>query len=86
MNEGVVVPIKKKGLGERMEQYRGVTIMPTLYKIYAAVLKGRLREEVKGKGMIPPGQSGFRKEMGTIDNIYVLNYVMNRQLRKKGEK
>lgn len=25
---------------------------------------------------------GFRKGMGAIDNIYVLNYLMNRQLNK----
>lgn len=47
------------------------------------MLKGKLREEVEGKGMILPEQSGFRKGMRTMDNIYVLNYVVNRQLRKK---
>lgn len=33
--------------------------------------------------MIPQNQMRFRKGMGTIDNIYVLNYVVNRQLRRK---
>lgn len=42
----------------------------------------RLREEVKDKRIIPENQTGFRKGMGTVGNIYVLNYVVNRQLEK----
>lgn len=40
-------------------------------------MANRLREEVEKKGMIPPNQTGFRREMGTIDNIYVLNYLLH---------
>jgi len=43
--------------------------MPTLYKVYTTVLAERLRVEVKGKGIIPPNQIGFRRDMRTIDNI-----------------
>lgn len=68
----------EKGKGGRMEEYRGVTVMKTSYKIYVATLAERLREEVEGKGMIPPNQTGFRKGIETIDNIYVLNYMINR--------
>jgi len=84
--EGVVVPILKKGKGDKGKDYRGVTIMPTIYKIYTAVLAERLREEMEGKGMIPPNQTGFRRGMGTMDSIYVLNYIINRQIEKKGGK
>jgi len=28
--------------------------MPTIYKIYASMLAERLREEMKGMGLIPP--------------------------------
>lgn len=55
-----------------------------MYKIYTMVLEERLREEVEGRGMISPNQTGFRKELGTIDNIYVLNYLINRQMEKRG--
>ena len=57
--------------------------MPSLYKIYTILLANRLEEEVEGKGMIPPNQTGFRKGLGTIDNVYVLNYIVNRQVRKE---
>ena len=77
------MPITKKGEGIRVEDYRGVTLMPSLYKIYTTVLANRLEEEVEGKGMKPPNQAGFRKGLGTIDNVYVLNYIVNRQVRKE---
>jgi len=46
-----MVSIVKKGRGDVVKNYRGITIMPTLYKIYAIVLGERLREEVEEKGL-----------------------------------
>lgn len=58
--------------------------MPTLYKVYAEVLAGRLREEMEGKGLLQETQAGFRKGRGTIDQIFILNYLVNKQVEKKG--
>ena len=46
--------------------------MSSLYKIYTMVLAERLREEMKVKRLIPSNQTGFRKGMRTIDNIYII--------------
>lgn len=54
--------------------------MSSMYKFYTMILVERLREEVEGKGVILQTQTGFRKRMGTIDNIYILNYVVNKQI------
>lgn len=85
-NEGIIVPIRKKGEGEKVEDYREVTIMPTLYKVYTRILEERLEREVEEGGRIPQNQTGFRKGMGTIDNIYVLNYLVNRQIYRERSK
>lgn len=46
--EGVIVPIVKKGEGESGGVQGGVTLMPTLYKIYTTVLAGKcLRKELE---------------------------------------
>jgi len=79
----VIVPIVKRGRGEGVKDYRGITLMPSLYKIYTAALAERLREEIEEKGLMPPNQTGFRRGMGTMDNIFVLNYLINRQIEKK---
>ncbi|CAK9799089.1 Transposon TX1 uncharacterized 149 kDa protein [Anthophora plagiata] len=85
-SEGVVVPVVKKGEGRKVEEYRGVTLTQTAYRVYAAVLAERLIKEIEEKEIMPPNQTGFRKGMGTIDNIYVLNYLINRQVARKGGK
>lgn len=60
--------------------------MPAIYKIYMMILEKRLREEVEIKQILALNQTGFRKGIGTMDNIYVLNYLVNRQVEKKGDK
>jgi len=57
--------------------------MTTMYKIYVMMLTHRLRIECEEKKVIPQNQTGFRKGIGTMDNIYVINYLINRQLKKK---
>lgn len=69
-SEGIIVPVVKKGEGTRVEEYRGVSLTPTLYKLYASVLAKRLREEVEGKGLFPQNQTGFKKGLGTLDRIF----------------
>lgn len=51
--------------------------MAVLYKIYMIGLAERLKKECEQKKG-DSAESGFRKGMGTIDNIYVLNYLINR--------
>lgn len=50
--EGVIVPILKKREGKEMKDYKGVTLLPTIYEMYVAVLAERLREEVERKHII----------------------------------
>jgi len=61
------------------------------YKGYAdADIVQNIRDDSGGKtgkieegGKIPQNQTGFRKKMGTMNNIYVLNYMVNMQ--EKGQ-
>lgn len=59
--------------------------MSTLYKVYIGVLAERVRKKVERKGNLPGNQTAFRKGLRTIDNIYVINYLVIRQLVKKKE-
>lgn len=60
----MIVPIINKGEGERIEEYRGVTLMSTLYKVYTTVLAGRLKKELEERDSVPHNQTGFKKGMG----------------------
>lgn len=71
----MVVPIVKKGERRKVEEYRGVTLLSTVYKMYASVLAERIREETERKGIIPQNQMGFRKGIGTIWFWNYWNYI-----------
>lgn len=53
------------------------------YKVYIAVLAERIRKDSERKKAIPHNQARFKKGIGTINNVYVLNYLVNRQLEKE---
>lgn len=82
---GVIVPVMKKGEGKEVEDYRGVTLTSTLYKIYTMVLAERIRKEVEEKGIVPENQTGFRKGIGTMDNIYVYDKQAVGEKKKKDD-
>lgn len=52
--EGIIVQLVKKGTGDRVENYRGVTLMPTLY---VGILTERLKKEMEEENMMPESQT-----------------------------
>jgi len=89
--------MERRGFSERMEErsdniqkgghkcvrkYKEVTLLCTAYKIYAAILAERLREEIEGKDSLPETQASFRKRRGTMDNVMILQQVINKEISK----
>lgn len=48
IDRGLIVPIIKREEGRQVRDYRRVSLMPSLYKVYMAE---RLKEEIEGKGL-----------------------------------
>lgn len=84
--EGIIVLIVKKKGGQSMKDYRGggVTLMTASYKIYTTILAKQLRWKMEEGGMLPDNQAGFRKTI--VNNIYILNWLIGREVKKKGER
>ncbi|XP_011859641.1 PREDICTED: uncharacterized protein LOC105557104, partial [Vollenhovia emeryi] len=57
----VTIPIFKKGDQERAENYRGISLLCTAYKVYAEVLRRRLEKEVERGEILPESQTAFDK-------------------------
>lgn len=81
---GVIYPIHKRSDKAKVKSYRGIILLNTAYKIYASIHNDKLVAALEGK--LDQEQMGFRKESGTIDAIYVINHVINRELGKKNKK
>jgi hypothetical protein len=68
--ESVIVPIHKKGDKTECNNYRGISLLPTTYKILSNILLSRLipyAEEIMGDY-----QCGFRRSGSTTDHIFCI--------------
>jgi len=81
----IIVPLHKRGDKEMVSNYRGISLLCSAYKVYAEIVRNRLEIEAERRNLIPESQAGFRKGRATLDNIYVLNHVMQRETRQGGE-
>lgn len=71
-----IFPLYKKGDPSKAENYRGISILNCVYKLYASILTSRLEKFAEDNGVLPDSQFGFRKGRSTIDAIYVLNHCV----------
>ena len=65
-----VVTIYKKGDTTKASNYRPISLLNTIYKIYASLIQKRLAEQVEQK--ILKAQYGFRRKKSTSQPLYVL--------------
>ena len=79
-SEGYIVPIFKKGNKEEASNYRGITLLSTVGKLFTRILNGRLNDWAEEYNAYVEAQAGFRKSMGTVDNIFILNSLITRTL------
>ena len=76
-SEGFIVPIFKKGDVNEVSNYRGITLLSTLGKLFTRILNNRLNKWAEDYRIYTEAQAGFRKHMSTVDNIYVLNGLIS---------
>lgn len=84
--KGYIVPLyKNKGEKNDPNNYRGITILSCLGKVFTQVINNRLNEFAETIDMIGVEQAGFRKGYSTIDHIFTLKSLLNIYL-SKGQK
>lgn len=76
----------KKGDKSLPENYRPISLVNTLAKLFTSILYNRLSEWAEMNLKLPEWQAGFRPDRSTLDHIFVLNYIIQSQLKKKGGK
>lgn len=47
-------------------------------------IRSRLEKEVERKKLLPESQARFRKGRSTMDNIFVLDHLIQREKQRKG--
>ena len=75
--EGIIRPIyKNKGDPKEANNYRPITILSCLGKVFTSVLNSRLTNFLDSDEIILENQAGFRKGYATTDHIFVLSSLI----------
>ena len=74
---GLVIPIFKKGDPTDPSNYRGITLVSSLGKVYTKLLNDRLEKYAESYGIMKSSQGGFRKNNSTIDQVFVLQTLID---------
>jgi len=81
-SEGYVIPLLKKGSINNENNYRGITLLCTLGQLFTRVLNNRLMDWADKYSVYIEAQAGFRPNMGTVDNVFVLQGIITRVLNQ----
>ncbi len=80
--KGHIVPIHKKGDVNLVNNYRGVTLLSTIGKLFTRLLNNRLTNWAENYFVYIEAQAGFRKNMSTIDHVFVLHGLISHVINK----
>ncbi|XP_029155674.1 uncharacterized protein LOC114928591 [Nylanderia fulva] len=76
--KGLIVPLYKRGDTESVENYGGISLLCTAYKIYTERIRNRMDKEVEEKGMLSESQAAF----DNVDRERLWNILTNKGLNK----
>jgi exonuclease III len=69
-----VILIFKKGSTQSLDNYRPISLLPTLYKLFSAVVQQRLAAAIDH--LLHPQQYGFRARRGTTQAIHHIRRII----------
>lgn len=72
----VVVLFFKKGDNTLLKNYRPISLLSHVYKLFSRVITNRL--ERRFDDFQPPEQAGFRKGFSTMDHIHTLRQIIQK--------
>jgi hypothetical protein len=76
--ESTIVPIHKKGDKTDCNNYRGIWLLSTAYKILSNIRLARLTPYVSE--IIGDHQCGFRRNRSTMDQIFYIRQMLEKKM------
>ena len=84
-SEGVITPIHKKGDLDDVNNYRGITLINIMSKIYSHILHNRLIKWAEEYEKNNDCQFGLKPHKSTVDCIFLFHSIISKTL-SRGEK
>ena len=74
--KGAIVPIYKKGDKSDPSNYRGITLINIVAKLFSLVLRNRINTWCENENIYRNEQFGFRNNSSTADCIFILHTII----------
>ena len=71
-----IVPLPKKGDLELAKNWRGISLISVMYKLFASIIAARLKYQLISRDLLSPEQHGFLPQRSTIEACGVLSEVL----------
>ena len=85
--QGMIIPIyKNKGDKKDPCNYRPIIFVSCLSKVFISIINNRLTHFLESNYKLSETQHGFRSGYSTIDNIFVLHFIINYLKTKQTKK
>ena len=75
-----IVPILKKGDIHNPSNYRGITLINILAKIFSLLLRNRINKWCESENVLNDSQFGFMDNRSTTDAIFLLHTIIQKVL------
>jgi hypothetical protein len=79
-SEGIIIPLHKSGSVSDVQNYRGITLLSVIGKLFTKLINNRLTNWAEQYYIYIEAQAGFRAKMSTSDNIFVLHSLITHAL------
>lgn len=80
----MTVMLYKKGDNLNPDNYRPITLINYLVKVFTQILCLRLMGWAESRGTIPESQAGFRRGRSCLDNLFCLSSILQIRLKAPG--
>ena len=76
-SEGIIIPIyKNKGDNKDPSNYRPITLLSCVGKLFTSVLNERLNKYLMENSILNENQAGFRHNYSTLDHLFTLSSII----------
>jgi len=79
-SSAIIAPIHKKGSTKDCNNYRGISLLSIVGKLYASIIERRVRELVEP--LLDENQCGFRPMRGCQDQIFCMRQIIEKSYEK----
>ena len=81
----LIFPIYKDGDRKDPNNYRGISLLSVVCKMYTSILSQRIASWCDKQHCISEEQAGFREDRSTVDQLFVLTEIIEDRREKKLE-